>query len=458
VAIYFMNAQVIGRSAGRTATGAAAYRAGERIHDERTGQTFDYTRRRGDIETETLAPAGAPEWVHDRAQLWNQVEKAERRGDAQLAREIVVAIPQELDREQQRAVVREYVQEQFVAKGMVADVAIHRNPGNPHAHIMLTMREMGPDGLAAKKNRDWNKPELLEKWREQWAVAANHALERAGREARIDHRSLAEQGLERMPQVHLGPHSAALERRGIQTEKGDHNRVVAEHNAVVIELDKLREEKRELELRKAVNDRYQERLGAGWRNEHAFALGQLEWLMGGKPLTQDDVNRLRQEQQDELRSIERQVDHLINEDHRLRRAEPIIVNRDKAALEVERLKSPMATVKRWFSAEARNEFQSAVKNLDRLNAHASMEGVFSQADLRAQRTAWEEKWAQVPELDKRAEGIKETLGRASLAVDGFRQEQARARERSEAHGRALDDLAWERQRNRERDRGMDRGR
>jgi hypothetical protein len=294
---------------------------------------------------------------------------------------------------------------------------------------MLTMREMGPDGLAAKKNRDWNKPELLEKWREQWAVAANRALERAGREERIDHRSLAEQGLERMPQVHLGPHSAALERQGIQTEKGDHNRVVVEHNAVVIELEKLREEKRELELRKAVNDRYQERLGAGWRNEHAFALGQLEWLMGGKPLTQDDVNRVRQEQQDELRSIERQVDHLISEDHRLRRAEPIIINRDKAALEV-----------------------------DRLNAHASMEGVFSQADLRAQRAAWEEKWAQVPELDKRAEGIKGMLGRASLAVDGFCQEQARARERSEARGRALDDLAWERQRNRERDRGMDRGR
>jgi hypothetical protein len=456
VAIYFLSAQVIGRSAGRTATGAAAYRAGERIHDERTGQTFDYTRRRGDIETEIQEPAGAPEWVQDRAQLWNQVEKAERRGDAQVAREIVVAIPVELDREQQRAVVREYVQEQFVARGMVADVAIHRNPGNPHAHIMLTMREMRPDGLSAKKNRDWNKPELLAKWREQWAVAANRALERVGREERIDHRSLAEQGLERLPQVHLGPHSAALERRGIQTDKGDHNRVVAEHNAVVIELEKLREEKRDLELRKAVNDRYQERMGAGWRKEHAIALGQLEWSMGGKLLTLDDVSRLRQEQQNELSAMERQVNSLVNDDLRLRRAEPIIAKRDKAALEVERHKSPMATVKRWFSAEARHEFQSAQRTLDRLNAEASMEGVFSRADLTAQKAAWEEGMAKVPELDKRAEGIKEVLGRASLSVEGFQQEKARTRERDRSLGRELEERAWERQRSRERD--MDRGR
>jgi uncharacterized protein YukE len=224
------------------------------------------------------------------------------------------------------------------------------------------------------------------------------------------------------------------------------------------ELEKLREEKRELELRKAVNDRFQERLGAGWRKDHALALGQLEWAAGGEPLTLDDVSRLRQDKQYELSAIEQKVDRLLNDNLRLRRAEPIMAKRDKAALEVERLKSPMATVKRWFSGEARKEFQTAQMDLDRWNAEASMEGVFSREDLNAQKAALEEKMAEMPDLDKRAEGIKEVLGRASLAVEGFQQEQARARERTIERGRALDDLAWERQRSRERARGMDRGR
>lgn len=195
MAIFYMNVQIIGRSAGRTATGAAAYRAASRIVDERTGQIFDYTRRRGEIETAIYAPLTPPSWAQDRAQLWNAVEKAERRADAQVAREIVVAFPRELSKEQQRELIAGYVQEEFVARGMVADVAIHRNLGNPHAHIMLAMREMGPDRLSSKKNRDWNKPGLLEQWRERWESHANRALEQAGRTKRIDHRSLANKAL-----------------------------------------------------------------------------------------------------------------------------------------------------------------------------------------------------------------------------------------------------------------------
>jgi ATP-dependent exoDNAse (exonuclease V) alpha subunit len=455
VAIYYINVQIIGRSAGRTATGAAAYRAGERIRDERTGQTFDYTRRRGEIETEILTPAGAPEWAKDREQLWNHVEAAEKRGDAQVAREMVVAFPKELNAGDQRELIREYVRSQFVSHGMAADVAIHRNPGNPHAHIMLTMRELGPDGLAAKKNREWNRPEALERWREEWANHANRALERADREERIDHRSLAEQRLDRLPQVHLGPHAAALERRGIPTEKGDHNRLAAEHNAVVIDLEKAREEKRDLEVRKAVNDRFRERVASGWHTNHAEALGRLEWTVGaGKAMTMEDVARLRQDQQSELWAIERQVNHVMVEDLRLRRAEPIIERRDKAALEVERLSLPLAAVKRWFSALARTEFRTSQVRLDQLNAQASIEGVFSEADLANQRAALDEKMAKVPELETRAGCIKEVLGQASLAAEGFRKEQARRLERDRGLGRELDEREWERQRG--RDRGIDR--
>jgi hypothetical protein len=456
MAIYYLNAQIIGRSAGRSAPGAAAYRAAQRIHDERTGQTFDYTRRRGAIETEILAPTGAPEWAQDRAQLWNQVEKTERRGDAQLARELVVAIPKELDREQRRALVREYVQEQFVSRGMVADVAYHWVAKNPHAHIMLTMREIGPEGFSAKKNREWNRPELLEQWREQWATSANRALDRAGREERIDHRSLAEQGSERLPQVHLGPHASALERRGVQTEKGDHNRLVAEHNSVVIDLEKAREEKRQLEAAKAVNDRYGERVASGWKPAHAEALGTVEWEAGGTALTWNHVERLHQELQGSLGAVEQQIDRILGDELRLRRAEGIIENRDKAFLEVERLKSPLASVKRWFSAPARVEFVNAQARLLRWDGEASMVGVKSKADLAAQRVEWEQNMARIPELEEKAKGIKEKVGRSSQALEGFREEVYRKlRERERESERGPDREPW---RERDRSRGMDRGR
>ncbi len=366
MAIYYLNVQIIGRSAGRSATGAAAYRAGERIYDERTGQMFDYTRRQGDIETQILAPAGAPAWTQDRAQLWNQVEKAERRADAQLCREIVVALPKELNRDQQWQLVRDYVQDQFVSRRMVADVAVHHNPGNPHAHIMLTMREIGQDGFASKKNRDWNKPELLEQWREQWAAYANRALERSGHEERIDHRRLAEQGSERLPQVHLGPHSAALERRGIATEKGEYNRLVAEHNAVVLDLEKAREDKRRLEAEKVVTERYKARIQKGWNLEPARALANLEYRQGGQPLTRQQVAALLRDCQQELDQVQSRIHAIHQEGQRLERAAVLLNEREQVADRVERLKSPLAAVRRWFSQSARADFRQAQDQLQSL--------------------------------------------------------------------------------------------
>ncbi len=160
MAIYHLSAQVISRSAGRSSVAAAAYRAGERLEDERTGLVHDYGRRR-DIEGWVQAPPDAPAWVYDRQALWNAVEHAERRHDAQLARELNVALPVELDRERQQAALWDYVAAHFVDRGMVADVALHHHdPHNPHAHIMLTMREVGPDGFE-QKMREWNDRALL---------------------------------------------------------------------------------------------------------------------------------------------------------------------------------------------------------------------------------------------------------------------------------------------------------
>ena len=197
MAIYHLRASVISRSQGRSATAAIAYRTAERIEDRRTGLTFDYAAKGGVDHTEILAPDHAPDWVRDRSELWNRVEESETRKNSQVAREIRVALPAELTHEARVELVRDFAQQSFVDRGMVADIALHA-PGragderNHHAHILLTTREIGPEGFTAK-NRDWNKVELLEHWREGWARDSNAALERAGLEDRVDHRTLVAQ-------------------------------------------------------------------------------------------------------------------------------------------------------------------------------------------------------------------------------------------------------------------------
>jgi len=182
MAIYHLRASVISRSAGRSATAAAAYRVAERIEDRRTGLTFDYAARGGVDHTEILAPDHAPDWVYDRSELWNRVEESETRKNSQVAREVRVALPDELTHAQRLELVREFVRSQFVDHGMVADIALHA-PGregderNHHAHILLTTREVDADGFTTK-NRDWNKVEILESWREAWARDSNAVLER----------------------------------------------------------------------------------------------------------------------------------------------------------------------------------------------------------------------------------------------------------------------------------------
>ena len=203
MAIYHLRATMISRSQGRSATAAAAYRVAERIEDRRTGLTFDYAARGGVDHTEILAPDHAPDWVRDRSELWNRVEESETRKNSQVAREVRVALPDELTHAQRVALVRDYAQAQFVDRGMVADIALHA-PGregderNHHAHILLTTRELDaegsvPGGGFTTKNRDWNKVEVLEGWREAWARDSNAALERAGIEDRVDHRTLVAQ-------------------------------------------------------------------------------------------------------------------------------------------------------------------------------------------------------------------------------------------------------------------------
>lgn len=240
MAQYRLSSQVIGRSTGRSAVAAAAYRSGQSLADERTGQLHDFSRKRGIAHAEIMAPDNAPEWMRDRAQLWNAVERIETRVNSQLAREIQISLPHELTDAQRLELVRGFVAEQFVDRGMIADIAIHRpdhqsDDRNFHAHVMLTMRELTAGGFHSSKAtetaRSWNDTALLETWREQWAVHQNRTLERYGHPDRVDHRSFAAQGIDREATQHMGPRAHGIEQRGECSRIGDENRAVDARNS-----------------------------------------------------------------------------------------------------------------------------------------------------------------------------------------------------------------------------------
>ncbi|MCL2637976.1 MAG: MobA/MobL family protein, partial [Oscillospiraceae bacterium] len=257
--IYHLSIKIISRGKGKSAVAAAAYRAGEKITNEREGITHDYSRKRGIVHTEIMLPEHAPPEYSDRAVLWNAIEKIEKASNSQLAREIELALPKELTAEQNKNLVAEYCKKHFVNNGMVADIAIHdTGNGNPHAHVMLTMRPFNEDRTWGDKQRkvylldengekiydpkkrqykctkqettDWNDRANANYWREQWADEVNAVLERENRTERIDHRSHKERGLDEQPTVHLGVAASQMEKKGIRTERGNCNRKIADFN------------------------------------------------------------------------------------------------------------------------------------------------------------------------------------------------------------------------------------
>jgi hypothetical protein len=221
---------------GSSAVASASYRSGESLFDQRVEKTFDYSAKEDVIHTEIMTPGHAPVWASERQMLWNQVEAVEKRKDAQLARDIIAALPRELNAEQQIALVREFVQTQFVSQGMIADIAIHDKlasdgKNQPHCHIMLTLRDVSRDGFG-KKNREWNQRTLVSAWRDAWAETTNRHLEAAGRHERLSLRSYEEQGIDKVPGEHLGAQAWNMERKGQETGKGDLNREITHSNEV----------------------------------------------------------------------------------------------------------------------------------------------------------------------------------------------------------------------------------
>ena len=264
IAIYHWNIGIVSRGKGKSAVAAAAYRSGEKLTNEWDGMTHDYTRKGGVVHTEIMLPPHAPPSFSDRSTLWNSVELYEKAGNAQLAREIDAALPIELSREEQIRLVREYCSSQFVSKGMCADFNIHdTGGGNPHAHILLTMRPMDERGKWLPKSKkeyvldengervklpsgryktrkvdlvDWNNQENAEVWRKAWADLTNDFLERNGSPERIDHRSNAERGIDELPTVHMGVAACQMEKKGIATEKGELNRAIRKSNRLIKEI------------------------------------------------------------------------------------------------------------------------------------------------------------------------------------------------------------------------------
>lgn len=245
MAIFHCQTTPLSRSSGRSAVAAAAYRSGSELVDERTGQVHDYTRKAGVADTLMVMPEGAPAMT--RSELWNAAESAEKRKDARTAREWVVALPAELSAEQRKELVATFARGLAGRYGVAVDVAIHQ-PGaegdqrNHHAHVLCTTRQVGPQGLGDKATLELSDKARRERGlgaaadevkavREFWSGIANRALEQAGHEARIDHRSLEAQGIDRAPTTHLGPVASEMERRGRASDRGDVNRGIKAENA-----------------------------------------------------------------------------------------------------------------------------------------------------------------------------------------------------------------------------------
>ena len=275
MSIYHCSIQIIGRSSGRSAVAAAAYRAAEKLEDKETGLTHDYTKKQGVVHREIMLPEYAPEEYKNREILWNEVQKIEKRSNAQLAREIEVALPRELSRADQMIAVRVYVQMNFVEKGMCADWVLHdKGDGNPHAHIMLTTRPIRKNGRWGDKQKsvykldgqgnkiavidpdtgkqkvrirkgkgeeklwervtvpvnDWNSPGKAEEWRKAWADCLNALLPA---EKQVDHRSYARQGIAQEPTIHEGYAARKREKQGRTADRCQINRDIRSRNALL---------------------------------------------------------------------------------------------------------------------------------------------------------------------------------------------------------------------------------
>lgn len=270
MALYHFSVKQVSRGKGQTVVNSAAYISGQKLYNDYYGQVHDYTRKSGVMFTEILKPDYVPERLSDRETLWNEVERAEKGKRAQLAYSFDIALQNELTLEENIQLAREFCQEQFVARGMIVDLAVHEGkskdgdePDNPHFHVLAPIRPFTEEGIWGNKQKreyvldeegnrikdakgkyvfnavsttGWNDPELLKEWRKAWTEKVNDKFRECHMAARIDHRSYKEQGIDLIPTIHEGYEVRAMEKKGIKTIIGELNRAIRQFNQMFISL------------------------------------------------------------------------------------------------------------------------------------------------------------------------------------------------------------------------------
>jgi len=429
MAIFHLSVKVISRSSGRSAVAAAAYRGGERLHDERLDRDHDFTNKDDVVHSEVLLPEGAPEEFADREKLWNAVEAAEKRKDAQLAREVEFALPRELTKEQAIELAREFAEAEFVEKGMIADLNVHWDIGKdgkakPHAHVMLTMREVGKDGFGAKV-REWNKAELVEQWRERWADHVNQRLAELDIDARIDHRSLLAQGIALEPQDKIGPAASRMGVRGLEAERIEEHRAVAQRNGERI----IANPNVALDAITHSQATFTKRDLAMFVHRHSDGKEQFDSVMNAVRGSSDLI-ALGKDGRGDDRFTSRQM---VETEHRLGRASETMAERDRHGVNPQDRKAALARAAERglvLSGEQRAAFEH-VTNSRGLSVVVGYAGTGKSAMLGVAREAWESAGCTVRGAALSgiaAEGLEHGSGIASRTIASLEHQWGQGRE------------------------------
>ena len=407
MAIYHLSVKTISRSAGRSATAAAAYRAGVEITDERTGEIHDYTRKGGVESAALILPDNAPEWARDRAHLWNAAEQAEKRKNSTVAREFEIALPSELSPAEREKLAHDFARELVKRHGCAADVAIHA-PGkegdnrNHHAHILLSTRRLEADGFT-EKTRELDDQKtgkvIVTEWRERFAQLQNERLREAGHSVQVDHRSLEAQGIEREATRHLGPTATAIERR---TGQPSHKR--QQHNEDALE-----------RLQRARDAGELERQGKEADRSIIDLSGDLDAAKRERAAQQQRDQEQRQ-QAERLRIERMNSTELAHEIGRLRPPRVLdLVERDPAVLRAEAERQALQnrhTEAGSASARARDQAQ-AWREAHKVQAWLHDKGIGHAAKLReleeqreANRTEWQKLGPQIEQAGLQVQHLR----------------------------------------------------
>lgn len=428
MAIYHFSVKVISRASGRSSIAAAAYRAGERLHDERLDRDHDFRAKAGVEHSEIMLPEGAPEQWRDRERLWNDVEAFEKRKDAQLAREVEFSIPREMTKAEGIELARDFVAREFVARGMIADLNVHWDVGadgqpKPHAHVMLTMREVGPDGFGAKE-REWNAHENVEQWRERWADHVNQRLAELDIDTRIDHRSLEAQGIALEPQDKIGPAAQRMSERGLESERIEDHRAIARVNGERI----IAEPRVALDAITHQQATFTKRDMAMFVHRHSDGNEQFDRAMSAVR-TSPDLVELGKDGRGEDRFTSREM---IETEQRLQRASELMAERERHRVSEKDRAAALAGAEAnelVLSGEQRAAFDHITNGRD-LGVVVGYAGTGKSAMLGVAREAWESAGLNVRGVALSgiaAEGLENGSGIASRTIASLEHGWAQGR-------------------------------